>query len=103
MKDLNLEAFDDENSILPCECEGSDSHHKHIVSGDVNSIVTNVQLKYLFLKGPQYREPVSIDMKKAMDEIIVSIDRLIKQWSGSKKIDRLVFEDWKYTLLGNFG
>ena len=102
VKDLNLEAFDDENSILPCECEGSefkDSHHKHIVSGDVKSIVTNVQLRDLFLKGPQYKEPVSIDMKKAKDEIILSIDQLIKQWSTTKKIDQLVFEDWKHTLL----
>ena len=102
VKDLNLEAFDDENSILPCECEGSefkDSHHKHIVSGDVKSIVTNVRLRDLFLKGPQYREPVSIDMKKAKDEIFLSIDQLIKQWSTTKKIDRLVFEDWKHILL----
>ena len=87
VKDLNLEAFNDDNSILPCEYEGS--HHKHICSGDVKSIVTNVQLKDLFLKGPQYREPVSIDMKKAKDEIILSIDQLIKQWSTTKK-DRLI-------------
>ena len=81
-KDLDLEAFNDDNSILPCEYEGSefkDSHHKHIVSGDVQSIVTNIQLKDLFLKGPQYQEPVSINMKKAKDEIILSIDQLIKQ------------------------
>ena len=52
VKDLNLETFDDDNSFLPCECEGSefkDSHHKHIVIGDVKSIVTNVQWKDLFL------------------------------------------------------
>ena len=38
-------------------------------------------------------------MKKAKYEIILSIDQLIKQWSNTKKIDRLVFEDWKHTLL----
>ena len=87
---------------MPCECEGSefkDSHHKQIVSGDVKSIVTNVWLRDIFLKGPQYREPVSINMKKEKNEIMLSIDQLIKQWSTTKKIDWLVFEDWKHTLL----
>ena len=91
---------------MPCECEGSefkDSHHKHIVSGDVKSIVTNVQLRDLFLKGPQYREPVSIDMKKEKiwnNFIYWSVDKTMEYHQKDRSISIWGLE--AHTS-GNFG
>ena len=101
VKDINLDAFNINNSLLPCECNNSDHknpHHNHIVSGDVQNLVTNTKLRALFLKGPKYREPVTINLKNAKDAITTSIDQLIKHWSDTKKIDTVIFNDWKHTL-----
>jgi len=71
---LNL-YIDDEVSFTtdstPCECESStfcDPHHKHIITGDLR-LIENTKLRKLLTKGPNYREPCSINFSKALTEI----------------------------------
>ena len=48
---------------LPCNCRTSpfaDSNHGHIVAGD-KRIFQNIKLRKLICKGPNYREPVSVN------------------------------------------
>jgi len=101
VKYIDLDAFNKDNSLLPCESNDSNHknpHHNHIVSGDVQNLVTNTKLKALFLKGPKYREPVTINLKNAKDVITTSIDQLIKHWSDTKKMDAVIFNDRKHSL-----
>ena len=97
IRSLNLEAFLKDESILPCECTGShfiDSHHKHIVTGDL-SIITNNKLRKLFSKGPNYREPITPNFENAREEIVKMMNDLINTWSNKFKLDKRVFLDWK--------
>ena len=50
------------SSLLPSL---ADPFHKHIVSGDIDSIVENKELANLLRKGPKYREPVPLNFEKA--------------------------------------
>ena len=63
VSELKVQDFLQYENILPCNCENSpfkDAHHGHIVTGNLD-IVSDSHLKKLFLKGPKYREPKSLD------------------------------------------
>ena len=50
----------------PCECANSsfkDPHHQRIISGDLR-IIENSKLRRLLTKGPNYREPRSLNFSK---------------------------------------
>ena len=67
--ELDTTAFVKDNSIVPCACQGSsfvDSHHNHVVSGDLR-IVKKSKLRKLLTRGPKYREPTPLDWVKARD------------------------------------
>ena len=58
VNNLDLDSFLNDDSILPCECEGSpfiDKDHKHIITGNLK-IIKNNKLRKLFCKGPKYRQ-----------------------------------------------
>ena len=58
MRNLNLKAFLQDNSVLSYYCGASnfiDKDHQHIVTGNLR-IKTNNKLKKLFTKIPNYRE-----------------------------------------------
>ena len=59
VQSLDVDAFLQDNTILPCECDHStftDAHHAHIVTGNLD-IVNNEKLQILISKGPKYCEP----------------------------------------------
>jgi len=100
VEELDLQKFVDNPNILPCSCADSpymDTFHKHIVSGDLD-IVPNPELKSLFLKGPQYREPQTIDLDSANKEIRTAIILLIKRWSSKYSVNVKHFDSWKQAL-----
>ena len=91
---------DDEVSFTrdttPCECESStfcDPHHKHIITGDLR-LIENTKLRKLLTKGPNYREPRSINFSKALKEISIGIDELIESLS-SKTDDADQLKIWR--------
>jgi hypothetical protein len=100
VEDLDLKEFVKNPDILPCSCADSpymDTFHKHIVSGNLD-IVPNAELRSLFLKGPQYREPQTIDLESANKEIRTAINLLIKRWSSKFSVNFKVFDSWKQAL-----
>ena len=98
--ELNLMEFVKNPNILPCSCADSphvDKFHKHVVSGDLD-IVPNLELKSMFLKGPQYREPQTIDLDAAKKEIRSGIKILIKRWSTKHSVHVQHFDLWKHAI-----
>ena len=74
---------DDEISFAldsePCDCENSqfcDPHHKHVITGDLR-IVENSKLRQLLTKGPNFREPRSLNFAKALNSIRCAITSCI--------------------------
>ena len=101
VENLDIDAFLNNENNLPCNCQNSsfaDSHHGHIVTGDLR-IITNAKLRKLMVKGPKYREPVNINFEKAKDEIVKGINENIKQLSNKFGISGNVFGEWKGTVL----
>ena len=100
IKDLNLNEFLNNPNSLSCECSESvfkDNYHNHIVSGDL-SIVKDLKLKELFQKGPQYREPVTINFEDSRKEIASSVKTLTKKWSNKYKVNEALFDAWQISF-----
>ena len=73
----------------------ADPFHKHIVSGDIDSIVENKELADLLRKGPKYREPVPLNFEKAKSEIMSGIDDMIEKWCNKAGCDTRVMGEWR--------
>ena len=89
------------HNLPKCECEKSsfcDDHHKHIVTGDLR-IIENEKLRWLFSKGPNYRESKFFNLKKCKESINESLDDTILKLSEKYKIDHHTFENWKNLVL----
>ena len=66
-------------NLPTCDCINSefcDSHHKHIVSGDLR-IISNPKLRKLLSKGPNYREPKTLNYSKCKQAIESAISSSI--------------------------
>ena len=84
-------------SGLPsCNCHSSsfkDTHHNHIVTGDLRFIENN-DLRRLLSKGPNYREPRSINWNKCLEIIKVGVSICSSSMgSGSNGIDLTTWEN----------
>ena len=80
-----------------CECQSSefcDPHHKHIVSGDLR-VVTNQKLRKLLSKGPNYREPKTLNYNKCKREIESSLASVIDNLAGKYHLEKQTFTHWK--------
>ena len=70
----NLDTFG--TGISECGCSSSpykDNTHGHVITGDLR-FISNKRLRCLISKGPNYREPRSINWKRCYDEIVVGLD-----------------------------
>ena len=100
VKNLDLDTFLKDPTTLPCQCSNSDfkdSFHGHVICGDL-SIVEHKKLRELFQKGPQYREPVTINFDTPKNDIMSAIKELIIKWSKKYKIHKTLFDDWLMTF-----
>ena len=100
VKNLNLNDFVKDPTILPCKCVDSvfkDPFHEHIICGDL-SIIENIKLRELFKKGPQYREPVTINFDTPKNDILLAIDTLVTKWSKKHRIHKRLFDSWKFSF-----
>ena len=96
---------DDEVSFTlnsePCDCLNSpfsDPHHKHIITGDLR-IVHNAKLRQLLTKGPNFREPKSLNFHKALRDIRLAIDSCIDNLVTKTKHKSHVFNEWKRKIV----
>ena len=65
----DLETFG--TGIHECECHNSNfraEHHQHILTGDLR-FIQNTRLRKLISKGPNFREPRTINWQKSKEEI----------------------------------
>ncbi len=101
---LNVVVDEDVSFVqnLPsCDCKNSefcDPHHKHIVTGDLR-IITNPKLRKLFSKGPNYREPKTLNYRKCKQSIESSITSCIDNLAIKYKLPVQNFFSWKTKIL----
>ena len=84
-----------------CDCGQSrfcDPHRKHIITGDLRSI-DNAILRKLMTKGPNYREPRTLNFNKAVDSINSAIDSYIEDISSKTNLPKESFSTGKEELL----
>ena len=81
--------------IHQCNCAGSefcDPNHGHIITGNLQ-IIENSKLRQLMSKGPNYREPRTVNWRKCRLKILEALDEFIVANS------RLELESWKTVVL----
>ena len=85
-------------------CDTSDSsfcdphHHEHIITWDL-WIIKNNKLRKLLTKAPNYREPRTINVSKALIEITTAPGTFIKAMTFKPKNTVSSFKPWKEKLL----
>ena len=65
--------------LAECDCKNSDftnKDHNHVLTGDLR-IIQNKKLRDLISKGPNFREPKTINWKKCIQVITNGLDRCI--------------------------
>ena len=88
-------------NLPSCDCADSefcDPHHKHIVSGDLR-IITNTKLRKLFSKGPNYREPTTLNYRKCKQSIESSLTSSISNLATKYDLSIESFSAWKSKIL----
>ena len=81
---------------MPCNCKTSpftNPNHGHIVGGDIR-IVQNNKLRKLLCKGPEYREPVSINFSNCKTEMKNSLTEFSSDWCNKKRVPVKCFTQW---------
>ena len=97
---LDVKAFLDDNSTLPCECSGSqfiDKDHNHVITGNLK-IISNNKLRKLFSKGPKYRESKTINYNIARESILSGITSCIELWCNKHGVSTSLFSEWKQII-----
>lgn len=88
-------------NLPSCDCANSefcDPHHRHIVSGDLR-IITNSKLRKLFSKGPNYREPTTLNYQKCKQSIESSLLSAISRLTVKYNLPEDSFLLWKSKIL----
>ncbi len=73
--------------ITTCDCQYSEfvnEHHGHVVTGDLR-IIQNQKLRKLISKGPNYREPRTINWKRCRDNIAEGLAECASRMTSSCK------------------
>ena len=75
-----------------------DSHHKHIITGDL-SIIKNVALRNLLSKGLNFRDMTVPDKRKAFQMFQSALDIYISKISNKLTLPSSCFTGWKSQIL----
>ena len=84
-----------------CDCRNSpfvDTDHGHIVTGDLR-IIANKHLRKLLSKGPNYREPKSINWSKCKEEILNALENCGDSLARKFNLDCDDMRSWKDEIL----
>ena len=95
-EDISFFVNAETGSPYPCLCSESrfcDPHHQHIVTGDLR-IVENQKLRKLLTKGPNYREPKTINFSKCQIEIEKSVVECASALAAKYKLPIRSFDNW---------
>ena len=86
---------------LSCECASSefcDTHHGHVITGDLR-IIENSQLRSLLMKGPNYREASNINYSKCLDEIENALESCSQELISNNNLEDGSLDNWKNTIV----
>ena len=73
--------------LASCQCQSSsfvNDNYGHIATGDLR-FIENSALRKLFCKGPNYREPQTINWKKCREKISIALDVCARDSMGVGK------------------
>ena len=88
-------------NLPSCECQSSefkDPHHNHIITGDLR-VVQNQKLRKLLTKGPNYREPKTLNYNSCKKEIKSSLTLAIDKLAARYNITIESLLPWKNKIL----
>ena len=94
----------DPPSLTTCSCNSrnmsnfKDLDHGHVVTGDLR-IVEDVKLRKLLSKGPNYREPITVNYNKCKNEIIKSLDKFITMLIEKYKLNIQDLNNWRTAII----
>ena len=97
VQSIDVDSFLNNTTSFPCDCQNSpfiNQDHQHVITGNLE-IVSDIKLRNLISKGPNYREPVQFSCSKGREEILKGIDNCIRSWSNKEGLDVGAFLDWK--------
>ena len=91
------------NTVYSCKCNTyspvyTDSHHKHIVTGDLG-IIKNGELRGLISKGLNFHEQQPPNKEVAYNAIKSGVDSYIRKSSELLNIPLVQFSHWKAEVL----
>ena len=66
----------------------------HVATGDI-SIIKNQMLRKILIKGPGFREPVTLDFDDAHRAILDDLYYFVYNWSNKEKVALVCFDGWK--------
>ena len=98
---LDLATFVRANSILPCHCADScfiDKYQGYILTLDLRIIRNNKLIKF-FTKRPKYRESISVNIRGARSEPILSLNIYVDNWCTESGIQKSSLSKWKQNVL----
>ena len=100
--DLNMdEFFKDPNSIKCCSSKYDNSfinnQYGHIMTGNLD-IVNNERLCQLISKGPKYREPKQICLRKLVKKYKLVLINSLSEYQMIKASIRTIFQNGKVML-----
>ena len=75
-----------------------DSHHQHIVTGDLN-VIGNIELRNLLKKGLNYRDQVPPNKYKTCRAVKDALEAYIKKKSSKASKPEVMFQEWKNAIL----
>jgi hypothetical protein len=97
--------IEDEISFIPdmpsCKCSESifcDPYHGHVVTGDLR-VIENAKLRKLLSKGPNYREPKTVNFTHCRKSLVDGIDESIVKFQSKYKLGENELISWKDTIL----
>ena len=100
IKTTDLETFG--TGILTCDCNKStfcNTDHGHVLTGDLR-IIENVRLRKLISKGPNYREPRSINWRKCREKIEEGLETCaMKLLQFKKGLQEDALTSWKAKVM----
>ena len=80
-----------------CQCASYqqflDESCGHVATGDLN-IVDNIKLREVLKKGPQHREPQSVNPDTVFVSVGHDLKEFVKKWANKEKIAETCFSQW---------
>ena len=88
-------------NLPECNCNESsfcDPAHGHVVTGNLN-IIKNNKLRKLLSKGPNYREPKTLNYNKCFSSIESDLQDMVDKLTNKYTLANNALNAWKITIL----